>query len=97
MRGGWSGCSPASPPLWGLSAVAVAAAPAGPGRRGRPAGGPGRATDARRQGHALGALLGAAEVVAGNDRTGLSVHAGAVVAAAVFGEGMTEAARSALG
>ncbi|MFE5188402.1 hypothetical protein [Streptomyces sp. NPDC056628] len=35
--------------------------------------------------HALGAALGAA-VVAGNGRTGLAVHAAAVVAAAVYGD-----------
>ncbi|MFD9436333.1 hypothetical protein [Streptomyces sp. NPDC060002] len=46
--------------------------------------------------HALGALLGTA-VVAGNGRAGLLAHAAAVVAAAVYGERVSEAARSALG
>ncbi|WP_406009781.1 hypothetical protein OG440_29405 [Streptomyces sp. NBC_00637] len=46
--------------------------------------------------HALGALLGAA-VVAGNGRAGLVAHAAAVVVAAVYGEQVSEAARSALG
>jgi UDP-N-acetylmuramyl pentapeptide phosphotransferase/UDP-N-acetylglucosamine-1-phosphate transferase len=43
--------------------------------------------------HALGAALGAA-VVAGNGRAGLLAHAAAVVAAAVYGEKVSEAARS---
>ncbi|WP_258314804.1 hypothetical protein [Streptomyces sp. Act143] len=43
--------------------------------------------------HTLGAALGAA-VVAGNGRAGLVAHAVAVVAAAVYGDQVTEAARS---
>ncbi|MBN0047269.1 hypothetical protein JS756_24805 [Streptomyces actuosus] len=43
--------------------------------------------------HALGAALGAA-VVAGNGRAGLLVHAAALVAAAVCGDRVSEAARS---
>ncbi|KUO16391.1 hypothetical protein AQJ91_36175 [Streptomyces dysideae] len=43
--------------------------------------------------HALGAALGAA-VVAGNGRAGLVAHAAAVVAAAVYGDKVSEAARS---
>ncbi|MFE0794474.1 hypothetical protein [Streptomyces mutabilis] len=43
--------------------------------------------------HALGAALGAA-VVAGNGRAGLAAHAVALVAAAVCGERVSEAARS---
>jgi UDP-N-acetylmuramyl pentapeptide phosphotransferase/UDP-N-acetylglucosamine-1-phosphate transferase len=43
--------------------------------------------------HALGAALGAA-VVAGNGRAGLVAHAVAVVAAAVYGDGVSEVARS---
>ncbi|MGW0949754.1 hypothetical protein ACWD4O_45505 [Streptomyces sp. NPDC002623] len=46
--------------------------------------------------HALGALLGAA-AVAGNGRVGLIAHAAAVVAAAVYGEKVSAAARSGLG
>ncbi|MFE7932478.1 hypothetical protein ACFU6S_27875 [Streptomyces sp. NPDC057456] len=46
--------------------------------------------------HALGALLGTA-VAAGNGRAGLIAHAAAVVAAAVYGERVSEVARSALG
>ncbi|MDX2676373.1 hypothetical protein [Streptomyces soliscabiei] len=45
--------------------------------------------------HALGALLGAA-VAAGNGRAGLLAHAAVVVAAAVYGEQVSEAARSTL-
>ncbi|QOV39299.1 hypothetical protein IM697_13460 [Streptomyces ferrugineus] len=44
--------------------------------------------------HALGAALGAA-VVAGNRRAGLVAHAAAVVAAAVYGDQVSEAARGA--
>ncbi|MFE7276372.1 hypothetical protein [Streptomyces sp. NPDC057623] len=44
--------------------------------------------------HALGAALGAA-VVAGNGRAGLVAHAAAVVAAAVYGEKVSELARGA--
>ncbi|WP_217242294.1 hypothetical protein [Streptomyces sp. AC555_RSS877] len=43
--------------------------------------------------HALGAALGAA-VVAGNGRAGLLAHAAAVVAAAVYGDRVSEVARS---
>ncbi|MEU6376110.1 hypothetical protein [Streptomyces sp. NPDC046909] len=43
--------------------------------------------------HALGAALGAA-VVAGNGRVGLIAHAAAVVAAAVYGDKVSEAARA---
>lgn len=43
--------------------------------------------------HALGALLGTA-VVAGNNRAGLLAHAAAFTAAAVYGEKVSEAARS---
>ncbi|MBD0419736.1 hypothetical protein AB0L35_13955 [Streptomyces sp. NPDC052309] len=43
--------------------------------------------------HALGAALGVA-VVAGNGRTGLVAHAAALVAAAVYGEKVSESARS---
>jgi UDP-N-acetylmuramyl pentapeptide phosphotransferase/UDP-N-acetylglucosamine-1-phosphate transferase len=43
--------------------------------------------------HALGAALGTA-VVAGNTRAGLLAHAAALVAAAVYGEKVTEAARA---
>jgi UDP-N-acetylmuramyl pentapeptide phosphotransferase/UDP-N-acetylglucosamine-1-phosphate transferase len=43
--------------------------------------------------HALGAALGAA-VVAGNRRAGLVAHAAALVAAAVYGDRVSEAARS---
>ncbi|MET9385092.1 hypothetical protein ABZY09_29470 [Streptomyces sp. NPDC002928] len=43
--------------------------------------------------HALGAVLGAA-VVAANGRAGLAAHAAAVVAAAVCGDRVSEAARS---
>ncbi|MBC2903246.1 hypothetical protein [Streptomyces cupreus] len=43
--------------------------------------------------HALGAALGAA-VVAGNGRAGLVAHAAAVVAATVYGDRVSEAARS---
>ncbi|WP_329215913.1 hypothetical protein OG352_09285 [Streptomyces sp. NBC_01485] len=46
--------------------------------------------------HALGALLGVA-VVAGDGRAGLVAHAAAVVAAAVCGERVSGAARSAFG
>jgi hypothetical protein len=46
--------------------------------------------------HALGAALGAA-VVAGNGRAGLVAHAAAVVAAAVYGDKVSEVARGALG
>ncbi|MFH0521902.1 hypothetical protein ACHBTE_32625 [Streptomyces sp. M41] len=42
--------------------------------------------------HALGAALGAA-VVAGNGRTGLAVHAAALVAAAAYGDKVSEVAR----
>jgi UDP-N-acetylmuramyl pentapeptide phosphotransferase/UDP-N-acetylglucosamine-1-phosphate transferase len=41
--------------------------------------------------HALGAALGAA-VVAGNGRVGLLAHAAAVVAAAVWGDGISRTA-----
>ncbi len=44
--------------------------------------------------HALGAALGAA-VVAGNGRAGLVAHAAAVVAAAVYGDKVSELARGA--
>ncbi|MEY9990255.1 UDP-N-acetylmuramyl pentapeptide phosphotransferase/UDP-N-acetylglucosamine-1-phosphate transferase [Streptomyces sp. V4I8] len=44
--------------------------------------------------HALGAALGAA-VVAGNGRAGLVAHAAAVVAAAVYGDKVSEVARGA--
>ncbi|MFC3577390.1 hypothetical protein ACFOZ0_29770 [Streptomyces yaanensis] len=43
--------------------------------------------------HALGAVLGTA-VVAGNSRAGLLAHAAAFVAAAAYGEKVSEAARS---
>lgn len=43
--------------------------------------------------HALGAAIGAA-VVAGNGRAGLVVHAAALIGAAVYGERITELARS---
>ncbi|MDN3022008.1 hypothetical protein [Streptomyces sp. S.PB5] len=43
--------------------------------------------------HALGAALGAA-VVAGNGRAGLVAHAAAVVAAAVYGDRVSEVARA---
>ncbi|MHC3474915.1 hypothetical protein ACYF6T_40400 [Streptomyces sp. 7R007] len=43
--------------------------------------------------HALGAALGAA-AVAGNGRAGLVAHAAAVVAAAVYGDRVSEAARA---
>jgi UDP-N-acetylmuramyl pentapeptide phosphotransferase/UDP-N-acetylglucosamine-1-phosphate transferase len=43
--------------------------------------------------HALGAVLGAA-VVAGNGRPGLAAHAAAVVAAAVYGDRVSELART---
>lgn len=43
--------------------------------------------------HALGAALGAA-AVAGNGRAGLVAHAAAVVAAAVYGDRVSEVARS---
>ncbi|MGW1957316.1 hypothetical protein ACWCPI_31955 [Streptomyces sp. NPDC001920] len=43
--------------------------------------------------HALGAALGAA-VVAGNGRAGLAAHATALVAAAVYGDKVSEAARA---
>jgi UDP-N-acetylmuramyl pentapeptide phosphotransferase/UDP-N-acetylglucosamine-1-phosphate transferase len=43
--------------------------------------------------HALGAALGAA-VVAGNGRAGLFAHAAALVAATVYGDKVSEAARS---
>jgi hypothetical protein len=46
--------------------------------------------------HALGAALGAA-VVAGNGRAGLVAHAAAVVAAAVYGDKVSEVARRAVG
>ncbi|WP_328882584.1 hypothetical protein [Streptomyces sp. NBC_00299] len=46
--------------------------------------------------HALGAALGAA-VVAGNRRAGLVAHAAAVVAAAVYGDKVSEVARRAVG
>jgi UDP-N-acetylmuramyl pentapeptide phosphotransferase/UDP-N-acetylglucosamine-1-phosphate transferase len=43
--------------------------------------------------HALGAVLGTA-VIAGNNRAGLLAHAAALVAAAAYGEKVSEAARS---
>ncbi|MEV0176029.1 hypothetical protein AB0I00_33575 [Streptomyces sp. NPDC050803] len=46
--------------------------------------------------HALGAALGAA-IVAGNTRAGLVAHAAAVVAAAVYGDRVSEVARTGLG
>ncbi|MBK3628915.1 hypothetical protein JHN59_29635 [Streptomyces sp. MBT49] len=81
-----------------LSGVSAGAPVAGAPTEGRPVDGAGRGggTPGDRGAHARGALPGAA-VAAGNGRADPLAHAVAVVTAAVFGDRVSETARSVFG